>query len=224
SPGAVAVAIVDLEHLLEYLPYRRQRVELPGLHLGEQAPQLVVVRHRLLEMTACPAGSDREDLAREVRPAPLLELPALLEKRTMLLDLLPQLWHVLAAHRLGQDDRRVPLAAPLSMGTTEGEDRAHLVQHGLGSWVVHLVDRDHVWNLHDPRLQRLHGVAGSGHEDEEHGVHDPDHLDLALPRADRLEEDHVLAGRVEHEQRLQGRLGETTEMAARPHRADEDIG
>ena len=51
-----------------------------------------------------------------------------------------------------------------------------------------------------------------------------DHLDLALPRADRLEEDDVLARRVEDEQRLQRRLGETAEMAARPHRADEDAG
>src|SRR5438874_1358230 len=224
SPGAVAVAIVDSEHLLEYLPYRRQRVELPRLHLGEQPPQLGVVRHRLLEVAARPARSDREDLAREIGSAPLLELPALLEKGAVLLDLLPQLRHVLPAHRLGEDDRRIPLAAPLPMRTTEREDRAHLVQHRLGSWVVHLVDRDHVRDLHDPRLQRLHRVARARHEHEEDGVDDPDHLDLALPRADRLEEDDVLAGRVEHEQRLQRRLGEPAEVPSRPHRADEDLG
>src|SRR4051812_28532086 len=214
SPGAVAVAIVDSEHLLEYLPYRSQRVELARLHLREQPPQLGIVRHRLLEVAARSARSDREDLARKVRPPPLLELPALLEKGAVLLDLLPQLRHVLAAHRLGEDDRRIPLVAPLPMRTTEREDRAHLVQHRLGSRVVHLVDRDHVRDLHDPRLQRLHRVAGSGHEDEEDGVSDPDHLDLALPRADRLEEDDVLAGRVEHEQCLQRSLGETAEMAS----------
>ena len=106
----------------------------------------------------------------------------------------------------------------------ESEDRAHLVQHRLRGGIVHLVDRDHVGDLHDPGLQRLHRVAGAGHEDEEDRVGDPDHLDLALARADRLEEDDVLAGRVEHEQRLQRRLGETAEVAARPHRADEDVG
>ena len=55
-------------------------------------------------------------------------------------------------------------------------------------------------------------------------VGDADHLDLALAGADRLEEDELLAGRVEHEQRLQRRLGEPAEVAARPHRADEDAG
>ena len=47
----------------------------------------------------------------EVCAAALLELPALLEEGAVLLDLLPQLGHVLAADRLGQHDRRLPLAA-----------------------------------------------------------------------------------------------------------------
>ena len=55
-------------------------------------------------------------------------------------------------------------------------------------------------------------------------VGDPDHLDLALAGADGLEEDDVLAGGVEDEQRLQRRLGEAAEVAARAHRADEDAG
>src|SRR2546421_4554467 len=46
-PGAVVVAIVDPEHLLEYLPYGGERVELACLHLGEQPPQLGVVADRL---------------------------------------------------------------------------------------------------------------------------------------------------------------------------------
>src|SRR5947208_6250699 len=220
SPGAVAVAIVNPEHLLEYLSHRRQRVELTCLHLGEQPSQLGVVRDRLLEVPARPARRNREDLAREIRAAPLLELPALLEERTMLLDLLPQLGHVLAAHGLRQHDRRAPLAAPSLMRSTEGEDRAHLAEHRLRAGVIHLVDRAHVGDLHDPCLQRLHRVARAGHEHEKDGVGDPDHLDLALPRADRLEKDDVLAGCVEHEQRLQRRLGQPAEVASRPHRAD----
>ena len=88
--------------------------------------------------------------------------------------------------------------------------------------MIHLVDRDHVGDLHDPRLQRLHGVARARHEHEQHRVRDADHLDLALAGADRLEEDDVLAGRVEQERGLERRLGEPAEVAARPHRADED--
>src|SRR5436305_3814234 len=99
SPGAVVVAIVNPEDLLEYLAHRGQRVELPCLHLGEEPPQLVVVRHRLLEVPARPARRNGEDLAREIRSAPLLQLPALLKERAMLLDLLPQLVHLLASDR-----------------------------------------------------------------------------------------------------------------------------
>ena len=89
--------------------------------------------------------------------------------------------------------------------------------------VVALVDGDHVGDLHDPGLERLDRVARARHEDEQDGVGDPDHLDLALPGADRLEEEQVLAGGVEHERGLQRRLGEPAEVAARPHRADEDL-
>ena len=88
--------------------------------------------------------------------------------------------------------------------------------------MIHLVDRDHVGDLHDPRLQRLDGVARARHQHEQHGVGDPDHLDLALAGADGLEQDELLAGRVEQQRGLQRRLREPAEVAARPHRADED--
>ena len=90
--------------------------------------------------------------------------------------------------------------------------------------MIHLVDRDHVGNLHDPCLQRLDGVSRSGHQHEHDRVGDPDDLHFALTRADGLEEDELLARRIEHEQRLQRRLCEAAEMAARAHRADEHAG
>src|SRR5437588_82250 len=46
---------------------------------------------------------------------------------------------------------------------------------------------------------------------------------LALTRADGLEEDELLSGRVEDEQRLKRCLREAAEMAARAHRADEHL-
>ena len=63
-----------------------------------------------------------------------------------------------------------------------------------------------------------------GHEHEQHRVRDPDHLDLALAGADRLDEDDVLAGRVEEQHSLQRRLGQAAEVAAGAHRANEDSG
>jgi hypothetical protein len=74
--------------------------------------------------------------------------------------------------------------------------------HRLRRRVIHLVDRDHVWDLHDPGLQRLDRVARAGHQYEHDGIGDPDHLDLALTGPDRLEKDEFFAGGVEDEERL----------------------
>src|SRR5262245_26155322 len=216
SVGAVR-SVAKVEHLLHYLPHRGQRIELASLHLVQEPPQLGIAGHRLLEMRLRTTRCDGENLAREVLTPPLLELTLLLEVLPVRLDLGPQLGDVLAARRLGHHDRRLP-------GTlaVERENRAHLVHHRLRRRMVHLVDRDHVGDLHDPGLQRLDGVARAGHQHEHDGVRDADHLDLALPRADGLEEDEVLSGGVEHEQRLHRRLGKAAEMAARSHRADEN--
>ena len=106
-------------------------------------------------------GRDGEHLARQIAPPTRIQLAALLEKVPVRLDFLPQHFHVLAAHRLGEDDRRLPLAF-----LVQREDRAHLVDHRLRRRMIHLVDGDHVGDLHDPRLQRLHRVAGAGHQNE----------------------------------------------------------
>src|SRR5262245_13465950 len=135
----------------------------------------------------------------------------------MLLDVGPEHVHVLAPERLRENDRRVP--RPVGV---ERQDLPHVVQHRLRRRMIQLVDRDHVRNLHDPRLQGLDRVAGAGLEDKHHRVRDPDHLDVGLPCTDGFHEDDVLPGGVQEEQRLEGRLGEPAEMAARPHRADED--
>src|SRR5581483_8511128 len=58
---------------------------------------------------------------------------------------------------------------------------------------------------------------------EHDGVGDREHADLALPRADGLDEDEILSCRVDHEQGLQSRLGESAEVPPGTHRADEDV-
>jgi len=63
-----------VKDLLQYLSYRAERIQLPALDLGEQAPQLRIVGHRVLEMPLGPRGRDREHLAREIARPPLLEL------------------------------------------------------------------------------------------------------------------------------------------------------
>ena len=215
-----SVLVVDPVHVLEDLTHGRERVELARLDRVEQLRELGLLRHRRLQVRLRPARRRREHLAGEVLPPPLLEQALRLEEARGAPRACAQSSGTFSPRtRLGQDDRRAPRALAV-----EREDRAHLVQHRLRGWVIHLVDRDHVGDLHDPRFQRLDGVARAGHQHEQDRVRDPDHLDLALAGADRLEEDDVLAGRVEQEHRLQRRLREPAEMAARPHRADEDAG
>src|SRR5213592_4511498 len=105
-PGAVFVA--KLEHLCKYFSNRRQGVELPALDLVEQPAQLRIIRDRTLQAGLRPSGGDREDLPREIVAPLLLEQALGLEKNPVLLDLLPQLRHVLAASRVRKDDRRPP--------------------------------------------------------------------------------------------------------------------
>src|SRR6476646_6056182 len=149
------------KHLLEDLTNSRQRVEAARLHVVEQPAQLRIVEYGQLEMAARASGGNLEDLARKVRTAPTLELTVDLEPRAMLGDLLPQRLDALTTHRLGEPARGAP-----ALMRPEREHLAHLVQHRFRQRVIHLVDRDHVRNLHDPRLQRLDRVAGAGHQCE----------------------------------------------------------
>src|SRR3954467_13074445 len=84
SVGAVR-SVAKVEHLLHYLPYRRQRIELALLHFVEQPPQLRIGGAGLRQMSFCPPGRDREHLAGEVLPPPLLEPALLLEVCAVLL-------------------------------------------------------------------------------------------------------------------------------------------
>src|SRR6476659_1697656 len=208
------VGAIELEHLLEELPDGAERIELAVLDSGEHALEPGVGGDRLAQVGARTARGDGEHLGREVLAPPRLEPAVARERFTMGIECPPQLGSVLAAQGVGQHD----LGAPIRLG--ERDDRAHFVQHRLRALAIHLVDRDHVGNLHDPRLQCLHRVARAWHEDEEYGVRDPRDLDLALARTDRLDEDDVLPRRVEEEHRLQGRLGEPPAVPARPHRPD----
>src|SRR5947209_5180720 len=108
SPSVGAVLVAKLEDLLHYLSDRRQWIELAALDLVQQPPQLGISFDRPLQMSLGAARGDCEHLAREVPPAAFLEAPVGLEVRPVLRDLLPQKLDVLAARRLGEDDRRAP--------------------------------------------------------------------------------------------------------------------
>src|SRR2546423_13866398 len=97
SSGASAV---NLEHLLEDLTHRAERIELAPLYRVEHAPQLRIVLHGALDVLLRACRRDGEHLAGEVLAPTLVELPRRIEVCAMLDDLLPELGPVLAARRV----------------------------------------------------------------------------------------------------------------------------
>ena len=89
---------------------------------------------------------------------------------------------------------------------------------------IGLVDHEHVGDLHQAGLVRLHAVAPARIDDDDGGVGLAGDLDLDLPDSDRLDEDQVAADRVEQPHRLGRGEREATEVAARRHRTDEHAG
>src|SRR5262249_31480676 len=106
-----AVVVANAEHLLQDLTNRRQRVEPSFLHVAKEPTQLVALPPRFPQVTPCAVRGDLEDLRRQVPPPPPLELALRLEPGAVLGDLLPERVDALAAHRLGQHDRRPPPVA-----------------------------------------------------------------------------------------------------------------
>ena len=92
----------------------------------------------------------------------------------------------------------------------------------VGAFAVRLVHDEDVGDFHDAGLERLHVVAGAGHERDDRDVGRADDVDLVLTDAHRLDDDDVLAGRVEHERGVAGRARQAAQMPARRHAADED--
>src|SRR5436305_11554909 len=76
SVGAVSVT-ANSEHLLQDLTDRAQRVELAALNGVEHALQLGVACDHLLQMLLRAGRCNGEDLAGEIAPSPLFELPRL---------------------------------------------------------------------------------------------------------------------------------------------------
>ena len=79
------------------------------------------------------------------------------------------------------------------------EIRCHRLHQPIGALAVRLVHHEDVGNLHDAGLERLHLVAGPGHEHDDGDVRGADDVHFVLADADRLDDDDVLAGSVEDE-------------------------
>ena len=72
-----------------------------------------------------------------------------------------------------------------------------------------------------PALSACTSSPVPGHERDDRDVGRADDVHFVLTDADGLDDDDVLAGRVEHERRVAGRAREAAQMSARRHAADE---
>ncbi len=140
---------------------------------------------------------------------------------TKALDRLQELWDARAGRRFCLDDGRPPIAVAKRLQRQERFNRGH---GSIRAFAIGLVDDEDVGDLHDPGLERLHFVAASGHGDHNRDVGGADDVDFILSDAHRLDDHDVLARRIEHQGDLACSLGETTEVAARGHAADEHAG
>ena len=97
-----------------------------------------------------------------------------------------------------------------------------LLQRDLGARPVALVDDEDVGDLEQTRLHRLDVVAEPRRGDDDAHVSHLGDVDLALPGADRLEQDEVEARRVERVDDADGCRRQSAEVAAARQRAHED--
>ena len=140
--------------------------------------------------------------------------------RAKRLDGLPQLRHALAGRRLGLDDRRPPLALAKTLQGQVRLDRGH---RAIGAVAIALVDDEDVRDLHDAGLERLHVVAGPGHEHDDRDVGGADDINLVLADADGFDDHEALAGGIEHERGITRRPRKAAHVTTRRHAADEDL-
>ncbi len=139
--------------------------------------------------------------------------------RPVPLDRLDDLVDALLAGGDGLEHRRLPR----TVGPRREREHVRQLAGGLrGALAVRLVDHVDVADLEDPGLRGLDAVTHARRHQHERAVRLPGDLDLGLPDADGLQQDHLAPRRRQHAQRLRRGPRQTAEMAARRHRADVD--
>ena len=122
----------------------------------------------------------------------------------MLVDLTDEFFDALFFCRHRLDDRRAPRAG-IGMPSAETEHVPQVPHGRIRAVTVGLVDHEDVRDLQNPGLCRLDAVTHAGREQHERRIGGGGDLDLGLTNADRLDENHVEAGAIEHPKCLRSR-------------------
>ena len=102
----------------------------------------------------------------------------------------------------------------------------HLQRHHcvIGPLTIRLVDGEQIGDLQHAGLDRLHLVAQARRFHDDGRVRRAGDIDLGLPHADRLHQDALEAGGIEHGDHIGRGVRQPAQIAARRHAADEDAG
>jgi hypothetical protein len=144
------------------------------------------------------------------------------------LDRLPERVDAPAAQRADEQHLRLPgrcigvrpLRVPLQAHQPQRRGDLRLRPHGGVLVEVGLVDQHQVRQFHHAALDCLQVVAGVGQLQQHEDVGHAGHRGLALADSDRLDDHHVVAGRLGDAHRLARLLGHAAERAARRAGAD----
>ena len=141
------------------------------------------------------------------------------QKCPVLRELRFQLVETVASGRDGLQDRGDPRAV-----LSELEHLEDLLHDSVRSVAVGLVHDEEVRDLHEPRLDGLNVVAHTRRQDDDARLGEAEDFHLVLAHADRLDENVVVPGGVEHVHGVGRRAREAPEMPARGHRPNEHSG
>jgi len=136
--------------------------------------------------------------------------------------------HLLHAHpvlSLGRQDRNLPVDVLGGPGAPPVQVRheADLGDQRGGAVPVSLVDDEDVGDLHEPRLHGLDGVAGFGNQHHHRGVGLLDDVQLGLPDPDALDQNPLLAERIQEPDHIAGGAGQPAQAPPGGHAPDEHV-
>jgi hypothetical protein len=135
-------------------------------------------------------------------------------------DLVPELIDALPRRGRRLHDWRLPLVGRVRL---QREICRHRLDRAVGAFAIRLVHDEDVGNLHDAGLERLHLVAGAGHERHHRDVGGADDVHFILAHTDGFDDDDVLAGGVEDEGDVARRTCQAAQVAPCRHAPDEHL-
>ena len=102
----------------------------------------------------------------------------------------------------------------------KAQHKIELLPHPVGAGPVGFIDDEQVRHFDHTSLEHLDAITRLGNQNQDGRVGAPGHIELRLSDTDRLDQDPVEPGRIEHIAHFAGRGRQATKGTAGRHRAD----